>query len=223
MSWQRASRAPRLVRALRGVRAASLAAGHTCSAVVDGEGAVHAMGYGRFWQLGLGHDRDQETPREVEGLHDVAEVAFGGLHAVAVKRGGQVLAWGGNEHGCLGIGQAGRAEREPSLLPKVAAASVSCGWQHTAAVGSAGELLTWGWGGSAGEASSVGGEAASGGQLGLGDDFDRWTPQRLSSVILDGGRVAEAAGGGEAAPRVRFLQVSCGFNHTAAVIEVAAP
>jgi alpha-tubulin suppressor-like RCC1 family protein len=65
LSWHQSNKTPRLVRALRGTKLTSLAAGHTCSGVVDDAGCAYTMGYGRFWQLGLGHDRDQPTPEQV--------------------------------------------------------------------------------------------------------------------------------------------------------------
>lgn len=57
------------MRALQGTKIQRLAAGMTCSGAVDDEGNVYTMGYGRFWQLGLGHDRDQPTPAKV-GVKD---------------------------------------------------------------------------------------------------------------------------------------------------------
>jgi len=218
LSWHQTNKTPRLIRALRGTPITALAAGHTCSGLVDDAGNVYTMGYGRFWQLGLGHDRDQPTPEQVPNLSGVARLAMGGLHAIAVKRGGMVLTWGGNEHGCLGHGQAGRAAREPVMLPKLQATSPSCGWQHSAVLGENAELLTWGWGGSAGDQSAYDGRGASGGQLGLGNDFDYWKPSPVSELRI-GGQAVPQFNGNDA--RFAFLSVSCGFNHTAAVVEIA--
>jgi len=220
LSWHQSNKTPRLVRALRGTKLTSLAAGHTCSGVVDDAGCAYTMGYGRFWQLGFGHDRDQPTPEQVPNLSGVAQLAMGGLQSIAVKRGGPVMVWGGNEHGCLGHGQPGRAERAPVMLPKLTVASASAGWQHSAAVGGNGELLTWGWGGSAGDQSAYDGRGACGGQLGLGNDFDYWTPTAVSELHIRGRALQQFVEGYDA--RFMFASVACGFNHTAAVVEVAA-
>lgn len=233
---------------------------------------------------------------QVPNLSGVAHLAMGGLQAIAVKRGGPVLVWGGNEHGCLGHGcaasrpccmrpsspqgrltitqmlpflmvsltcfaaanragfrecrQAGRAAREPVLLPKLAATAASCGWQHSAALGQNGELLTWGWGGSAGDQSAYDGRGPSGGQLGLGNDFDYWSPcgevshhvsidrmmaavhpppvRSADTMCVPSTAVPEIQIGERALQqfksydaRFSFQSVACGFNHTAAIVEIA--
>ncbi|KAF4369739.1 hypothetical protein F8388_018796 [Cannabis sativa] len=76
---------------------------------------------------------------------------------------------------------------------------VSCGWKHTAAI-SEGKVFTWGWGGSHGTFSVDG--HSSGGQLGHGNDVDYMKPTMINL-------------GGD----VKAFQVSCGFNHTGAILE----
>eukprot|EP00192_Tetraselmis_astigmatica_P004376 CAMPEP_0117652148 /NCGR_PEP_ID=MMETSP0804-20121206/2473_1 /TAXON_ID=1074897 /ORGANISM="Tetraselmis astigmatica, Strain CCMP880" /LENGTH=429 /DNA_ID=CAMNT_0005458177 /DNA_START=95 /DNA_END=1385 /DNA_ORIENTATION=- len=196
--WGKHDWAPRLIRPLRGVKISSLAAGLTSSGAVDDSGNVYTFGYGRFWQLGLGHDNDQPVPEIVPDLGGVRQLAMGALHTVAVKQGGAVMVWGGNEHGCLGTGQSGRALRSPTMLPKVDATHAACGWKHTCAVTPNGELLSWGWGGAVGE--SFGGgqqeeeeESLGGGQLGLGNDFDMWAPHAVMAAELGGGMKEQAS------------------------------
>ena len=63
-----------------------------------------------------------------------------------------------------------------------------------------GRLFTWGWGGSYGTFSEVGHSSA--GQLGQGSDVDYINPARVCF--------------GE---EVKALQISCGFNHTGAILE----
>ena len=188
---------PRLVRSLRGVRVRAIATGNLHSAVACEDGHVYTFGEGAFAQLGTGgSDRAAPEPVRVPGLQGVAQLAGGGLHTLALTRGGTLYSWGSNEHGSLGLGDIeGPQQRVPSLLPDVSLAQVSCGWKHNAGVGQAGELFAWGWGGSQGEDTG-----SSGGQLGLGNEYDYWVPTR---VPLDDG--------------VFVQQVACGFNHTAAV------
>jgi hypothetical protein len=65
-----------------------------------------------------------------------------------------------------------------------------------------------------------------GGQLGIGDPGeDRYAPARVQRVALSGGGSSGGAfvdlrGGGGGGTTWRALQVSCGRNHTAAVVEV---
>ena len=91
---------------------------------------------------------------------------------------------------------------------------VAAGWRHCAGVTREGQLYTWGWGGSVGSESGLfPGHTSSGGQLGHGNEFDYWKPTRVERLRLgDGGEISS--------DRVRFLQVSCGANHTAAVVEM---
>ena len=96
---------------------------------------------------------------------------------------------------------------------------VSTGWMHSAAVGPHGELYAWGWGGSVGTATSYETGRSSGGQLGLGNEFDYWAPTQitdLQTAIQDKQPPESVAPAAE----WRALQVSCGFNHTAAVVQI---
>jgi len=47
----------------------------------------------------------------VAGLQGVEALALGGLHALAVRAGGRVAAWGADQHGALGLAP------EPPPLP----------------------------------------------------------------------------------------------------------
>eukprot|EP00727_Mastigamoeba_balamuthi_P006120 m51a1_g2127 hypothetical protein (540) ;mRNA; f:1691298-1693880 len=73
-------------------------------ALVEG-GRVAAFGAGSYGQLGAGQPgADEGAPTLVEGLRGVAEVSCGGDHSLAVTDAGDVLAWGWNGAGQLGVG-----------------------------------------------------------------------------------------------------------------------
>ena len=216
---------PRLVRSLEALRIGQVAAGHMHSAAVASDGRALTWGNGRFRQLGLGPATPDEvpTPTQVEGAHSVAGVAAGGLHTLFAQHAGAVLSCGADQNGVLGLGH-GRRESvsRPARIPGLASAvQVAAGWKHSAAVTSSGELFTWGWGGSQGSAYSI--EAGgAGGQLGLGSEFDYWSPAAVESVVLpSGARLAQRQRGGERLAW-KVLSVACGLNHTVAVLEVAA-
>lgn len=68
---------------------------------------------------------------------------------------------------------------------------VACGWKHILAKTCHGRIYACGWGGSMGDAYSFDDDKGSGGQLGVGDDFDRgvFTPVahvQVGAVCLDG-------------------------------------
>ena len=67
---------------------------------------------------------------------------------------------------------------------------------------------------------------SGGGQLGLDSDFDYWSPTQVPAIVplhSSGGTLAWEHQGSEdfAEPAWRVVHVSAGFNHTAAVIELA--
>ncbi|KAJ0039095.1 hypothetical protein Pint_22681 [Pistacia integerrima] len=116
--------------------------------------------------------------------------------------GGELYTWGSNENGCLGIGSTDAfhsPERVQGPFSRSPVYKVSCGWKHTAAI-SEGNVFTWGWGGSHGTFSEDG--HSSGGQLGHGNDVDFIKPKMVNF-----------------GKNVKALQVSCGFNHSGAVLE----
>ncbi|KAF9597799.1 hypothetical protein IFM89_021884 [Coptis chinensis] len=126
------------------------------------------------------------------------------LFTVKEFSGGELYTWGSNENGCLGVGCTEaiyEPERVEGPFLKFSVFKVSCGWKHTAAV-SGGKVFTWGWGGSHGTFSVDG--HSPGGQLGHGDDIDYYEPMMV-----------------EFGKNVKALEVSCGFNHTGAILEYA--
>ena len=56
-------------------------------------------------------------------------------------------------------------------------------------------------------------QSSSGGQLGTGNEFDYWRPTVVDTLEDEEGRTLPASSW-------RALQVSCGLNHTAVVIDV---
>jgi alpha-tubulin suppressor-like RCC1 family protein len=200
--------APRLVRGLAesGVEVASAAAGLAHSVCVDRTGHVHAWGQGRFNQLGMGAKNAPAfttTPTRVPALGRIRQLSAGGNFTVAVGVDGQMVSWGADGNGELGLGNSndkrGDVPRPVHNTAKASFLSASAGWRHAAAVSSDGRVWTWGWGGSVGQ---HGDDADStGGQLGLRNgQSDFWEPTRVEGLM------------GKA------KAVSCGFNHTVAVL-----
>lgn len=113
-------------------------------------------------------------------------LSLGSLFGAAVSHGGLVHTWGSDEAGALGAGGgagsgAGTARRSPEPVKGLLSCeAVTCGWKHAVALTGHGALFSWGWGGSTGEGYGTGGaEGSTGGQLGLGDDFDYWAPTQV--------------------------------------------
>lgn len=195
---------PRLIKDLEGIKVKYVAAGLLNSACTDENGCVFVFGERGIEKLRLKEMSDATKPSLISELPSSKEVACGGYHTCVLTNSGELYTWGSNENGCLGIGSSDvihLPEKVQGPFLKSSVSQVSCGWKHTAAI-SEGRVFTWGWGGSNGTFSEVG--HSSSGQLGHGSDVDYINPTRVCF--------------GE---DVKALQVSCGFNHTGAILEYA--
>ncbi|MGE5372323.1 MAG: S-layer homology domain-containing protein [Solirubrobacterales bacterium] len=150
----------------------SLAAGYSHSLLVNDDGTVWAMGYGREGQLGNGRPgdvgfADSTVPVKVYGLTSVTAAAAGGEFSLALTTGGLVYAWGLNDYGQLGLNigwlppvnfnveappppQPARiplavpvfSEAYPELLTNISA--IAAGYYFAMALDNNGYVWTWG-------------------------------------------------------------------------------
>lgn len=190
---------PRLIKNLEGIKVKNVAAGLLHSACIDENGSVFVLGEDK---VGFRKVNKATTPFMISKLPYSEEVECGGYHTCVLTNSGELYTWGSNENGCLGIGSTDvfdLPERVQGPFLKSPVTKVSCGWKHTAAI-SEGNIFTWGWGGSHGTFSEDG--HSSGGQLGHGSDVDYIKPTMVTFER-----------------NVKALQISCGFNHTGAILE----
>jgi len=164
------------------------------------------------------------TPtRQLRSLNHVKHISLGFQHSLAVGSHGKTATWGTDEGGSLGQGfrWPSPSARTPQSLP-VRLVSGAAGWRHCAGVDGDGRLFAWGWGGAVGAGGLLSPNQDLGaGQLGLGSDRDAHAPRQLHRLLLgrSGFRdLRQSVGPG--AGLWRALGVSCGRNHTAAVVEV---
>ncbi|XP_016554301.1 ultraviolet-B receptor UVR8 isoform X2 [Capsicum annuum] len=193
---------PRLIKELEGLKVKNAAAGMLHSVCISENGSVHIFGERANKKLGYSEASNNSLPSMVDGLPYSEKAACGGYHTCVITDGGELYVWGTNENGCLGIGSTDVAHsplRVEGPFLRHSVSEVSCGWKHTAAI-SGGNVYTWGWGGSHGTFSVDG--HSSGGQLGQASDVDYVKPTKINFHR-----------------HVKALQVSCGFNHTGAIIE----
>ncbi|CAN8236924.1 unnamed protein product [Cochlearia groenlandica] len=193
---------PRLIKELEGIKVKNVAAGLLHTVCTDENGSVFMFGERSINKMGFGGARNATTPSIINEVPYAEEVACGGYHTCVVTRSGELYTWGSNENGCLGtdstyVSHSPVKVEGPFMESSVS--QVSCGWKHTAAI-SDNNVFTWGWGGSHGTFSVDG--HSSGGQLGHGSDVDYARP-----VMVNLGK------------NVRAVHISCGFNHTAAILQ----
>ncbi|MCL2747626.1 MAG: S8 family serine peptidase [Oscillospiraceae bacterium] len=150
------------------------AAGHAHAAALDDNGQLWLWGDNTYGQLSidpgmLAHANEPFIALEVDDafLVDVAHVAAGADHTLAVKTDGGLVAWGHNEHGQLGTPPLAMGETTYPVtvggLPGIVKAAAGEGFSM--ALDENGRLWTWG--------------ANNFGQLGQGTKVDAHTPTML--------------------------------------------
>ncbi|MCX7927480.1 MAG: autotransporter-associated beta strand repeat-containing protein [Candidatus Omnitrophica bacterium] len=178
-----------------------IAAGGFNSAAVSSTGFVYTWGYNGEGELGNGTTQDSYYPVQVlsgeQGggtyLHDIATVAVGGAHMLALTTDGYVYAWGFNEDGQLGNGSTINSATAVRVLSGEQGAGtylhnitrISAGDSHSLALSSDGYVFSWGYN--------------NYGQLGDGTTFTRLTAVRVLAGVQGGTylrNVTDIAAGG---------------------------
>jgi alpha-tubulin suppressor-like RCC1 family protein len=134
-----------------GVTVASVAAGKGFSLALLSNGTVLAWGEDNVGQLGNGTTTTGSTdvPVEVSGLSEVAAIAAGGAHSLAVLRNGTAKAWGAGEEGQIGNGAKVAANDLPLTVSGLSgvvavAAGGGAGGEDSLALLSDGTVKAWG-------------------------------------------------------------------------------
>ncbi|XP_053920301.1 probable E3 ubiquitin-protein ligase HERC4 isoform X3 [Cuculus canorus] len=126
---------PRLVKRLKGISLAQIAAGGGHSVTVSLSGAVYSWGKNDFGQLGLGDTVDRDCPSYIGALEHwkTVFISCGADHTAVLSKEGLVCTFGAG-----GAGQLGHNSTRNELLPRVVAelwgarvSQVACGRQHT--------------------------------------------------------------------------------------------
>ncbi|XVF08147.1 hypothetical protein REPUB_Repub06bG0200900 [Reevesia pubescens] len=127
---------PTCISSLSDIQVLGVAAGlwHTICIAVDGQ--VYAFGGNQFGQLGTGAEQAETSPKQLDAASlegkNVKMVSCGARHSAILTDDGQILSWGWNKYGQLGLGDT--IDRNipaqvpiDGCLPK----NVACGWWHT--------------------------------------------------------------------------------------------
>jgi len=128
--------------------AQSFAAGHNHTCTIGENGIVRCWGYNGFGQLGVHPDVMEWTarPGRVSSIAGGAvSISAAGHHTCALMEGGQVLCWGRNNSGQLGVGDSeDRDIATPVTGLEAGAVSVTLGVHHGCAALETGEVYCWG-------------------------------------------------------------------------------
>jgi len=162
---------------------AAIAAAHHHSFALMGDGSVWGWGYNLDGQLGGGSDTktDRSTPAPVNGLSNVAAIAPGYRHTLALKPDGVVWSWGRNDQDQLGHGTTPENYVNLGIVSDLTSiAAVASGGYHSLALKNDGRVWAWGYNGY--------------GQLGDGTTTTRARPSPVPGLT----NVAYIAAGGYA-------------------------
>lgn len=121
----------------------SLDVGFASYAITD-DGAAWSWGAGDQGVLGDGSMVAKPAPARIAGLHDVRQVATGGLHACALTRPGDVLCWGDNNCGQIGTGSPKLLARPTPVHGAHGAMAISAGSNRSCALTHDGHVICWG-------------------------------------------------------------------------------
>lgn len=143
-----------------------MACGATHSVALNQWGQVFSWGSDYHGQLGLQLGENiQPVPKIVRNLasHHIIQLVCGQRHTVALTNskticfmlisfnwnvlGGDILAWGANNFGQLGIGLFSSYEAVPkpvSSLRGIPIVFITCGANHTLAISKSGAVYGWG-------------------------------------------------------------------------------
>ncbi len=136
------SATPMRVEGIAGIRAVGAGRMHSCA--LDERGRVFCWGGAGYRQVGFPlSGTSTDTPGEVQGLRDVAQLSVGSDHNCAVTTRGQVFCWGRNHNGQVGDGSRDRHER-PVAVPRLRATQVAAGFASSCAVTSQATVACWG-------------------------------------------------------------------------------
>lgn len=189
---------PVSVSGLSGVKAVS--AGSSFGLALLNSGTVMAWGENGFGELGNGtHGEFSDVPVSVSGLSEVAAIAAGTDHGLALLSDGKVMAWGYNAFGQLGDGMKGGFSDVPVLVSGLSGVTaIAAGADYSLALLSSGEVVGWGYN--------------EDGELGNGTTTESDVPVKVhglkhvvaiaagngvSSALLESGRMADWGYNGE--------------------------
>jgi alpha-tubulin suppressor-like RCC1 family protein len=150
------------------------------------DGTVMGWGSNMYESLGIASERMRErdktdTPRSIPSLHDIVQIAATYDHAVAVRRDGDVFAWGETVDGLRGDANVASNVRLPPVMQVPGLTDivqVATGARHSVALSRDGHVFAWG--------------ANGRGELGSGDSG---APRGPAQVVGLDDVVAIAAGG----------------------------
>ncbi|CAG9828985.1 unnamed protein product [Diabrotica balteata] len=138
-------------------------------------GQVFSWGSNLHGQLGYDTDEQiQAIPKTIKRLaaYSIVQICSGQRHSVALASSGEILTWGANNFGQLGVGHLpAKVESNPKIISTllgVPIALVACGANHNFAISKSGAVFGWG--------------KNTHGQLGINHNENKMFPEHLKTL-----------------------------------------
>jgi len=125
----------------------AIAAGDAHSLAIDSLGNLWAWGRNAAGQLGdgkSGMQNNRHTPALIKEGKTFVAVAAAGEHSLAIDSEGNLWAWGGNEYGQLGTGDATDRNTPTHIAKDKTFKHIAAGAWHSLAIDSGNNLRAWG-------------------------------------------------------------------------------
>lgn len=119
------------------------------SIFLDTEGRVYAVGCNESGQLGLGHNKNRNTPEPIPYFKDILikKISAGAYHTVFIDTEGKVYTVGNNNYGQLGLGD--KIDRnlpeQITIFDNIQISYVSAGGTHTVFIDTVGKVYAVGY------------------------------------------------------------------------------
>uniref|UniRef100_UPI00358F9D47 probable E3 ubiquitin-protein ligase HERC4 n=1 Tax=Myxine glutinosa TaxID=7769 RepID=UPI00358F9D47 len=192
LGHEKGRKKPEQISALDAQNIVAVACGEMHTLALNDNGQLFAWGFSLDGRLGLSNvDECVRVPRLVKSLSNVQllQVSCGSKHCLALSNDGQLFSWGSNQYGQLGHGRDTDWTVMPQLLQTLVGIPLDqliAGGSHSLVLTFSGAVFSWG--------------RNRFGQLGLGDEIDRFYPVLLKSLRTQ-----------------KVVHVCCGEDHTTAL------
>ena len=110
------------------------------------DGLVYSFGFNGNGELGLGNNKNYNSPQLISSLKDVEFIECGELNTFCKTSNNEIFCWGQNFHGELGLGNRD-CQKSPIQnldLLNLGVMDIKCGYYHTLVLASNGDVLSCG-------------------------------------------------------------------------------
>jgi hypothetical protein len=147
-----------------------VACGMAHALAITQDGKVYGWGENPRSQV-VGELPSLATPTLIPLPGEICRVFAGSQRSFALTKNGELLAWGGNDYGALGLGKEKKIVLVPEILLPKGVRTVALGWGHGLALMEDSSVVIWG--------------VADDGELGYGGDDDLYSPEILKTLPAD--------------------------------------